>query len=160
MRWRRWRWWPNAARATWCGAIRRAARCCYGHLAGQLGVRLFDTLLEREGLRATADGYALTDVGHAWLASLGLAAPAPGTRRRFAYACMDWSERRDHLAGQLATALFQHFLARGWLRRNGARAVETTPLGARELLPRLGGAAPACRRNFSADAPAAAPRRP
>ena len=63
-------------------------------------------LLEREGLRATADSYALTDAGHAWLASLGLAAPTPATRRRFAYACMDWSERREHLAGQLATALF------------------------------------------------------
>lgn len=120
----------------------RAARCCYGHLAGQLGVRLFDTLLERQSLRATAAGYELTDAGRAWLRSLGMAPPLPGARRRFAYACMDWSERRDHLAGQLATGLFEHFIGQGWLRRAAGRAVELTPLGVRELLPRLGTEAP------------------
>ena len=112
----------------------RQARCCYGHLAGQLGVRLFETLLARERLRATADGYALTDAGHGWLASIGMTPPMPHPRRRFAYACMDWSERRDHLAGQLATELLGHFVGKGWLRRRPDRVVEVTPPGARELL--------------------------
>lgn len=63
--------------------------------------------------------------------------PARGPRRRFAYACMDWSERRDHLAGQLAIELFEHFIAKGWLRRGKDRVVEVTPQGVRELLPQL-----------------------
>jgi DNA-binding transcriptional ArsR family regulator len=117
----------------------RVARCCYGHLAGQLGVRLFGTLLERDALRAAPDGYELTDAGRTWLSSLGMSPSAPGSRRRFAYACMDWSERRDHLAGQLASALFQHFVAKGWLRRTADRVVEVTPRGVQELLPQLDG---------------------
>lgn len=116
----------------------REARCCYGHLAGRLGVRLFESLLAQRGLRAEANGYALTDEGRAWLAGLGLAPPPPSGRRRYAYACMDWSERRDHLAGQLADALFAQLLERGWLRRADGRALELTPTGRQQLLPPLG----------------------
>jgi hypothetical protein len=50
---------------------------------------------------------------------------------------MDWSERRDHLAGQLADALLAHCIAQGWLRREPGRAVTVTPLGRQQLLPRL-----------------------
>lgn len=122
-------------------AALREARCCYGHLAGRLGVRLFETLLARGHLQAAANGLELTAAGRAWCASLGLAAPAPTARRRFAYACMDWSERRDHLAGALGDALLAHCLARGWLRRGEGRALSVTPAGQRQLLPQLGGAA-------------------
>lgn len=107
----------------------RQARCCYGHLAGVLGVRLFDTLLRLGCLRVGTHGYELTPAGTQWLTSLGYV-PAPGpARRRYAYACLDWSERRDHLAGQLADELLAHFIAQGWLRKARDRAVEVTPSG-------------------------------
>jgi hypothetical protein len=86
--------------------------------------------------------YALGERGHAWLARLGLAPSPPSVRRRFAYPCLDWSERRDHLAGQLADELYLHLTARGWLRRDHGRAVALTHAGERELLPLLDGARP------------------
>lgn len=116
----------------------RHARCCYGHLAGQLGVRLMDALQRGDGLAATPGGYTLTAAGRAWLQALGLDPSPPRAGRRFAYPCLDWSERRDHLAGQLADELYRHFTERGWLRRSTGRAVAVTPLGQRELLPQLG----------------------
>lgn len=115
----------------------RQARCCYGHLAGQLGVLLFDALQQRQGLAPTADGYALTTAGRQWLACLGLHVAQPSGKRRFAYRCLDWSERRDHLAGQLADEIYQHFTRVGWLRRTDSRAVEVTLAGRQVLLPQL-----------------------
>jgi DNA-binding transcriptional ArsR family regulator len=115
----------------------RYARCCYGHLAGQLGVALFDALRTEHRLTAADDGYALSDDGRAWLRALGLEPTPASRRRRFAYPCLDWSERRDHLAGQLADELYLHLVGRGWLRRDSGRAVSLTSSGERELLPRL-----------------------
>jgi DNA-binding transcriptional ArsR family regulator len=119
----------------------RYARCCYGHLAGGLAITVFDAL-QREGrLQPAANGYELTAAGRQWLAGLGMEPTAPSGRRRYAYPCLDWSERRDHLAGQLADEIYQHFTQAGWLRRGTGRAVEMTPSGQRELLPRLSAAA-------------------
>lgn len=115
----------------------RIARCCYGHLAGQLGVLVFDALLREECLASTPSGFELTGVGRAWFDGWGMNPSKPNSRRRFAYRCLDWSERRDHLAGQLADDLYQHFIAKGWLRRASGRAVEVTVSGYQELLPRL-----------------------
>ena len=115
----------------------RMARCCYGHLAGELGVKLFDSLQACEGLQASPEGYALTANGQAWLSEIGMPTITPQGRRRFAYACLDWSERRDHLAGQLADAICQHLIARAWLRRSEGRALALTPTGVQQLLPRL-----------------------
>lgn len=115
----------------------RHARCCYGHLAGWLGVAVFDTLLCEGRLASVPDGFELTGPGRAWLKELGMQPGAPTRSRRFAYRCLDWSERRDHLAGQLADELYQHFTTMGWLRRTTGRAVELTPRGQQELLPRL-----------------------
>ena len=115
----------------------REARCCWGHLAGRLGVRLHDTLQSQQGLRAVSGGFELTQAGTDWLAAMGLQPPAPVAQRRYAYACLDWSERRDHLAGQLAEAIFTHWLERDWVRRTDGRAVALTPLGVRDLAPRL-----------------------
>ena len=115
----------------------RAGRCCYGHLAGQLGVQLYERLHALQGLQPVAEGFRLTEAGRTWLQGLGMSAPAP-TRRRYAYACLDWSERRDHLAGLLAESILQHCLGQGWLRRGEGRAVELTPPGVQVLLPQLG----------------------
>ncbi len=115
----------------------RAARCCYGHLAGQLGVLVFDAFQRGGRLASTSSGFELTDTGRAWLNGLGMNPSHPKSRRRFAYRCLDWSERRDHLAGQLADEVYQHFIAKGWVRRASGRAVEITVTGQQELLPRL-----------------------
>ena len=115
----------------------RYARCCYGHLAGVLGVMFYERLHALEGLRPVARGFELTTAGKTWLAEMGMVPTEVGEQRRFAYACLDWSERRDHLAGQLADAILSHCLAQNWLRRQADRAVELTPAGARHLLPLL-----------------------
>lgn len=115
----------------------RYARCCYGHLAGRLAVDLFDALQSYERLESTPDGYDLTGNGRRWLANLGMQPRPPNGRRRYAYRCLDWSERRDHLAGQLADEIYAHLGERGWVRRSSGRAVEVTPRGRLELLPRL-----------------------
>jgi len=112
----------------------REARCCYGHLAGRRGVALMAALVGRGWLAADGPAYALTPAGIAGLATLGFDAaalpPARPSARPLAYGCLDWSERRDHLAGRLPAALLAHFLERGWLRRvGGERALEMTPVG-------------------------------
>ncbi len=116
----------------------RYARCCYGHLAGTLGVMLYDGLQARQGLRTVSRGFELAPTGIDWLSEMGMAAvPAPHPQRRFAYACLDWSERRDHLAGELAVSIYEHWQTRSWVRRGEGRAVELTPVGQQQLLPML-----------------------
>jgi DNA-binding transcriptional ArsR family regulator len=120
----------------------REARCCYGHLAGRLGVALFDCLRDGGCLREGDHGLELTEAGRSWLQAIGIESPRETASQRLAYGCLDWSERRDHLAGSLARALFAGFIDRGWLRkaaspttRGGHRAVEITPSGRRQLVP-------------------------
>lgn len=124
--------WANPPRARL-----RFARCCYGHMAGQLGVELFSQLLSKEWLAPVGEGFLLTASGREGFAALGFTAeelPAPSGSRRLAYRCLDWSERRDHLAGALPKAWLAHCLAQGWLRRvEGERALELTPPGRQRL---------------------------
>ena len=123
----------------------REARCCYGHVAGRLGVALWEQLQRDDRLCDTPNGAELTDAGRSWLATVGFT-PAPGRAgQRFAYGCLDWSERRDHMAGDLARQLFEHFVAEGWVLQRtktasggGHRVLEITPTGRRHLLPKLG----------------------
>jgi DNA-binding transcriptional ArsR family regulator len=126
--------------AAWANPTRqrlRFARCCYGHLAGQLGVEMFSQLLSKEWLSPVGDGYLLTAQGKAGLDTLGFAVDGmdkPSASTRLAYRCLDWSERRDHMAGKLPKALLTHCLQQGWLRRiDGERALEVTPLGRKHL---------------------------
>lgn len=112
----------------------RFARCCYGHLAGQLAVTLFDALQREERLVSTLEGYDLSAAGRQWLQGLGMSPGWPSRRRKFAYRCLDWSERRDHLAGQLADEIYQHFTQAGWLRRAAGRA-KSPPGASRNCCP-------------------------
>lgn len=126
--------------AAWANPTRqrlRFARCCYGHLAGQLGVEMFSQLLSKEWLHPVGDGYLLTAQGVEGLDALGFAVDGMDKAlpsARVAYRCLDWSERRDHMAGKLPKALLTHCLNQGWLRRHdGERALEVTPLGRKHL---------------------------
>jgi DNA-binding transcriptional ArsR family regulator len=117
----------------------KCARRCYGHMAGELGVAQFEMLLRCGYLASGEKGLQLTNAGSMWLAALGITPPAK-TATRLAYPCMDWSERKDHLAGSLAKALLAHYLQKNWLRSAvDSRALSVTPLGERELLPLLAG---------------------
>ena len=128
---------------TWAAPARlrlRDARCCYGHLAGRQGVAMLDRLLAQDWLAPAADGYAITNEGVAGLATIGFDAAALGASasHRIAYPCLDWSERRDHLAGKLGSGLLTHFVDSGWMRRvAGERALELTPPGRQALAPLL-----------------------
>ncbi|WP_298433187.1 winged helix-turn-helix domain-containing protein [Ottowia sp.] len=114
----------------------KRARRCYGHLAGELGVAQLKMLLAQGHLRESAEGFVPTASGEDWLRQLGLPLPTGGGR--LAYRCMDWSERQDHLAGTLATALLDHYLQRDWLRPGQEdRALRVTPAGEARLLPLL-----------------------
>jgi DNA-binding transcriptional ArsR family regulator len=107
-----------------------AARTCYDHLAGALGVWLFDAMVA-DGLLSTADGLALTTAGRSWFTDLaGPDALRPARSRPLARTCLDWTERRSHLAGTLGAVLYQQLLSRSWLRPcRGSRAVRITPEG-------------------------------
>jgi DNA-binding transcriptional ArsR family regulator len=109
----------------------REARSCYDHLAGRIGVAVTDRLAERNYVRLAGGAFALTPAGTTFLRSLGIDAGALRERRRsFARACIDWTERRPHLAGALGASLLEHFIADGWLERNARdRALRVTPLG-------------------------------
>lgn len=117
----------------------KAARTCYRHIAGELGVALFEGLLARGTLVARDGHCALTESGDAELRALGIAVSAEAGSRRFAHPCFDWSERRDHLAGSLAVSLLDHFLEHGWLRRTkDSRALQLTTPGAQALAHWIG----------------------
>ena len=114
-------------RAATASAALARGRTCYDHLAGRLGVAVTDAL-ERTGLLSRAGGFALTPAGLRWLDGL---APDRMTRRPPARGCLDWTERRDHLAGAAGAAICAQVLAEGWVERIGTgRAVRVTPAGA------------------------------
>jgi DNA-binding transcriptional ArsR family regulator len=114
----------------------RAARTCYDHLAGSLGVALHDRF---HALGWLSD-YDVTSRGAKAFELLSIDIEATrGLRRRFAYACLDWSERRPHLGGALAAAFLTVALKRKWVVQDlDSRAIEVTALGKRELSARFG----------------------
>lgn len=118
----------------------RLARSCYDHIAGALGVAVLDRLLALGWLGGAAGAYEVRAAGRTGLAALGIDAQAARTtRRRFAYGCLDWSERRPHLAGALGAAFFEHALRARWLRRAlDGRELTVTAQGRRTLGSVLG----------------------
>ena len=111
----------------------RKARVCYDHLAGELGVQAYESLVQQKVLRTEADGVRLTPSGGAWFSSLGIDASGLAKQRRaFCRPCLDWGERRHHLGGALGTALLERIEALGWARRvKGSRVMAFTPPGER-----------------------------
>lgn len=118
----------------------RSGRTCYDHLAGVLGVRLTQTLVESGSLTSNDSGFELTPAGESRLTEFGIDLPAARrSRRAFAPRCLDWSERRHHLAGALGAALLHRFLDLGWIARaDSSRAVQVTPVGQSGLLETFG----------------------
>ncbi len=108
----------------------REARSCYDHLAGRLGVALRDGLVASGTLVAVDDrDHVLTGAGRRRLRALGIDPDALTARRRlFARSCLDWTERRPHLAGSLPAAILEAMLRAGWvIHRAGDRGLRVTP---------------------------------
>ncbi len=140
---------PRAARDSPPIAL---ARTCYDHLAGKLGVALFDGLVKRQAIQAPLRGargrrkvrsglgaVALGPRAEQVFSDLGIdLAGVREEKRQFATACLDWTEHRPHLGGALGAAIWSRFMEQGWVeRRPGSRAVVLTPRG-RRALARLG----------------------
>jgi DNA-binding transcriptional ArsR family regulator len=117
----------------------RFARTCYDHLAGTLGVLLADALTEAGHIELGEEGGSVTRSGEIFFTELGLdLAGVHRQKRHFCRPCLDWSERRMHLAGALGAALASHSLASGWVvRHRDSRAVALTPKGKRALAERF-----------------------
>ncbi|GIF22209.1 DNA-binding transcriptional ArsR family regulator [Actinoplanes tereljensis] len=131
----------GAPGATLAGVHKRRnlafARTCYDHLAGYLGVAIADAM-GGNGFVSRTRGIALTSRGVAWLESIGVVLDVPG-RRPVLRECLDWTERRSHLAGTAGAALCRHAFDAGWIVRIGSgRAVRVTPVGAAALEDQLG----------------------
>jgi DNA-binding transcriptional ArsR family regulator len=121
----------------------RSARTCYDHIAGTLGVALYDRFTALGWLSASprADGACdLTAAGSSAFEALGIDLEATRTlRRRFAFACLDWSERQPHLAGALGAAVLRLALRRRWVEQDlDSRILRITPRGKHELSARFG----------------------
>jgi DNA-binding transcriptional ArsR family regulator len=111
------------------------ARTCYDHLAGAVGVAITDAMTAR-GLLDWRHGVRLTGEGEAWLADLRVALPT-ATRRPAVRSCLDWTERRPHLAGAVGAALCRHALDSGWLTRVGTGRALVVSSAGRGALTRL-----------------------
>jgi DNA-binding transcriptional ArsR family regulator len=108
----------------------RTARTCYDHLAGRLGVGLADSLRGRGHLVLTDDGGELTGAGLDFLTGFGVQLDVAHRRRVFCRPCLDWSERRPHLAGGVGAALATRLFELGWIvRRRDSRALSITGAG-------------------------------
>lgn len=128
---------PRTLRESSAGSAMARGRTCYDHLAGRLGIAVTDALTAR-GLLIQDTGFALTDPGLKWFDAAGIVLGRTG-RRPLARACLDWTERRPHLAGVAGAALCRHVLDAGWCVRIGSeRAVKVTEAGELALSELLG----------------------
>jgi DNA-binding transcriptional ArsR family regulator len=132
--------------ATRSDSLRRA-RLCYDHLAGALGVAVTDALITRNMIRPRDGSFELGGDAAGGFAEIGVdLAAVESARRPTLRACLDWTERRDHLAGGLGAAMATELLERGWLRRREAtRIVTLTAAGSRGLTDWIGVDLAECR---------------
>ncbi len=115
------------------------ARTCYDHLAGQLSIELLTSLLEKKVIVLNGNVFDVTDFGKGWFAELGMDVDTLKNKKRsFAHPCIDWTERKHHLAGALGAAILETFLKNDWIRRKqNTREIVITALGERELLEKF-----------------------
>ena len=121
------------------GEAIRHARTCYDHLAGELGVALTDALLRGGLIGPPGEGFTLTPAGGQRLTGLGIDVEGLHAQTRvLTRACLDWTERRPHLAGSLGAAVATRLFELDWIRRRpDTRAVQVTDLGHRQLRTQL-----------------------
>jgi DNA-binding transcriptional ArsR family regulator len=122
------------------GRLLREARTCYDHLAGRLGVALTDALIHKGAIELGDEAGRVTEFGESFLQSFGISLEdRRQSRRLYCRPCLDWSERRFHLAGVLGSALLARTLELGWIvRADEGRAVSVTPKGRRGFSSRFG----------------------
>ena len=113
----------------------RFARTCYDHLAGRLGVAIADALVQKNYTVLSDEGGELTTAGKRFLSQFGVTlTPTSGSRRIFCRPCLDWSERRYHIAGHVGAEICRCCIEKGWLtRQHGSRIVRLTHTGRRGL---------------------------
>ena len=118
----------------------RLARTCYDHLAGRLGVAIADALVAKKFIVLSEEGGEVTSAGARFLAKFGAQLKSKSAGRRiFCRACLDWSERRYHVAGLVGAEIWRRCLELGWLaRQRDSRAVRVTPAGRRGLRETFG----------------------
>ncbi|MFZ2103117.1 MAG: winged helix-turn-helix domain-containing protein [Oricola sp.] len=126
---------PARIRAGPRDANLREARICYDHLAGTMGVRLLDGLRGKDALAGDDSNVNLTAKGEQVLSEFGIDLDAlKGGKRPLCRACLDWSERRPHLAGSVGAAVLEKFLDEGWIRRQaGTRTLMFSGEGLRRF---------------------------
>jgi hypothetical protein len=117
-----------------------AARICYDHLAGRLSVDLTDALVARKYVVLDEEAAEITTAGARFLSKFGIELPPRrSTRRHFCRLCLDWTERRPHLAGAVGAAITKRYFDLGWMERmKRSHAVIVTPLGRRGLQETFG----------------------
>ncbi len=115
------------------------ARTCYDHLAGRVGVQLTQSLLQHKLLIAYTDRYEVSNAGNKWFKELDIdISDAQKQNRKFAFPCLDWSERTHHLGGALGAALLQSMTQKDWIRKvKHSREIIITGRGKTELIKRL-----------------------
>lgn len=118
----------------------QTARTCYDHLAGKLGVAVTQALLDQNFVKLDETDYQVTAEGAKWLAAWDIdESQLHKSRRKFACTCLDWSERRYHMAGALGASVAAKFFEKGWVTRvKGTRALRITDSGRKGLKEQFG----------------------
>lgn len=115
------------------------ARTCYDHLAGKVAVQVTDALLKKGVIAICDKAYEVTPYGQDWFTEVGVPLHEVKLQKRsFAHQCLDWSERKHHIAGALGASLLEAMCKNDWIRRKkNTREVSITSLGKQELKNRL-----------------------
>jgi DNA-binding transcriptional ArsR family regulator len=126
---------PARQRNLWRGGeALRDARSCYDHMAGRVAVAIADRLIQRSLIVLDEDGGELTEAGRSFFGEAGVDLRLGSKRRAFCRPCLDWSERRPHLAGAIGAAILRHAFEYDWVERSrDSRALTVTPAGAAAL---------------------------